>query len=456
MKAFLYLMRRELWEHRALWIVPACVGAMMVLTAIAGVAFTGYVSRGAATGQILKLSEQERAEHRRELAEARRDLQEAVRELRAEIQADGGAGGEARLKAGIAELLQGVDQSLALAEKDPKLLDEALSRAEVVVEKSTEQAGDTDAGKALAELGGRLGREIGQVAREKAIVTQLQLHADDSGATVNTRGALVVDGKVVTLRDLLERYAALSGERRASEVRKAVFGTAAVFYMFVFVTVFFYALDSLYAERKDRSALFWKSLPVSDLATVLSKAATAVVSAALLTFACVVLTQALIMLLLSVVVAWHGLSVWELVWKPAGVYAAWPLLLLVYPVLGLWMLPVYAWAMMVSAWVRRSPLVVAVLVPLAVILLENWILGTQFLSNAISTRFARFADLTNVAVQVDADVAGKAIVLHPGAESFHVSAVGDLLMQPAFWVGLLLSAALLTAAVWIRRYRDET
>src|SRR5260370_42562485 len=39
----------------------------------------------------------------------------------------------------------------------------------------------------------------------------------------------------------------------------------------VFIVGVFYCLDALHGERRDRSILFWKSLPVSDLTTVLSK-----------------------------------------------------------------------------------------------------------------------------------------------------------------------------------------
>ena len=39
-----------------------------------------------------------------------------------------------------------------------------------------------------------------------------------------------------------------------------------------FLVGVFYCLDALHGERRDRSILFWKSLPVSDLTTVLAKA----------------------------------------------------------------------------------------------------------------------------------------------------------------------------------------
>src|SRR5206468_10746510 len=63
----------------------------------------------------------------------------------------------------------------------------------------------------------------------------------------------------------------------------------------------FYCLDALYGERRDRSILFWKSLPVSDVMAVLSKLAIPIVILPLLSFAVTVATQ-FFMLLLSTVI----------------------------------------------------------------------------------------------------------------------------------------------------------
>src|SRR5882762_3783613 len=60
----------------------------------------------------------------------------------------------------------------------------------------------------------------------------------------------------------------------------------------------FYCLDALHGERRDRSIMFWKSLPVSDLTTVLAKASIPLVVLPLLVFAIIVATQ-LIMLLVA-------------------------------------------------------------------------------------------------------------------------------------------------------------
>jgi len=460
MKAFLYLMRRELWEHRALWIVPACVGAMMVVTAIAAVTVTGYVSGKGATVRIVRVSQHEEA-----IAEARRQLDKAVQQLHAELQSAGGQPGATRLEQEIARLQERLDAARAKADTDQAKVQASIDEAIASIDKAAAElaAKDGDAHSAVSELAGRIAGDAARIARENLLVARIQIGADmarhrdkDTVAIdIQPGGAMVVDGKTMTLEELLQRYAALPEQRRAAEARRVVYGTAAVFYLFVFVVVFFYALDSLYGERKDRSALFWKSLPVSDLKTVLSKVATAIVTAALIALVCVVVTQALIMTILSAAVSWYGLSAWQLVWQPAGVAIAWPSLLLVFAVLGLWMLPVYAWAFLVSSWVRRSPFVVAIVVPLAAVLLEGWIAGTSHLADAVSARFGQFVSVSQVDVEMAASVDGKTIALRPELDQFRVAAATDLLARPEMWIGLVLSVALIAGAVWFRRYRDE-
>src|SRR5262249_26413648 len=74
------------------------------------------------------------------------------------------------------------------------------------------------------------------------------------------------------------------------------------------IVAVFYCLDTLHAERRDRSILFWKSLPVSDLTTVLAKASIPIIFFQLLTFAITFVMQ-FIMLLISTLALWgSGLS----------------------------------------------------------------------------------------------------------------------------------------------------
>src|SRR5438270_3964077 len=69
----------------------------------------------------------------------------------------------------------------------------------------------------------------------------------------------------------------------------------------VFIIGVFYCLDALHGERRERSILFWKSLPVSDLTAVLSKASIPLVILPLVPFVLIVATHFVILLWSSVV-----------------------------------------------------------------------------------------------------------------------------------------------------------
>ena len=63
----------------------------------------------------------------------------------------------------------------------------------------------------------------------------------------------------------------ITGVNSVEGVRAFIFGSAAFFNTVMLFMVWFYLMDTLHADRKDRSVLFWKSLPLSDTTTVLSK-----------------------------------------------------------------------------------------------------------------------------------------------------------------------------------------
>src|SRR6516225_5776599 len=123
---------------------------------------------------------------------------------------------------------------------------------------------------------------------------------------------------------------------------------------FLIVAVF-YCQDALYGERRDRSILFWKSLPLSDLTTVLSKASIPVLVLPLLTFAITVVTQWIMLILSSAVLLGSGLS-------PVTLWAHLPMFQMslglffhLVAIHGLWYSPIFGLLLMVSAWARRTP-----------------------------------------------------------------------------------------------------
>jgi len=211
-----------------------------------------------------------------------------------------------------------------------------------------------------------------------------------------------------------------------------------------FAVAVFYCLDALHGERRDRSILFWKSLPVSDLVTVLSKAAIPLVVLPLLTFAIIVATQ-LVMRVLSVAVLYaNGLSSEPLRTQVPLLQMS---LVLLYglTVQALWYAPVYGWLLLVSAWARRSTFLWAVLPLLGICVVERIAFSTSHFASMLGHRLTGgFAEAFDAVKATD----GVPIV------SLAQLAPWKFLSRPGLWIGLVAAAALLLAAARLRRYRE--
>ena len=204
----------------------------------------------------------------------------------------------------------------------------------------------------------------------------------------------------------------------------------------------FYCLDALHGERRDRSILFWKSLPVSDLTTVLSKASIPIVILPLLTFAIIVATQ-LIMLLLSIaIVPIDGLA--TSAWIPFFQRS----LALLYGliVIALWHAPLYGWLLLVSGWARRTTFLWAVLPPIALCIVEKIAFNTSHLASLLKYRLFGFSA---EAFAFDANGA-----THGAVDSLSQLTPGKFLGSPGLWIGLAFAAAFLAVAVRLRRDRS--
>lgn len=207
------------------------------------------------------------------------------------------------------------------------------------------------------------------------------------------------------------------------------------------VTIF-YCLDALYGERRDRSILFWKSLPVSDLTTVLTKACIPILIIPLITFAVTFVTQSVMVLLSTVVLGGSGMAVapfWAQLhfWHMSGM-----LLFHLVALHGLWYAPFYGWLLLVSAWARRAPLLWAALPPLAIGIVEKIAFGTSYFGGMLHERFmgpSHHAEAMPALTTID-----KLTPLTPV----------EFLTGPGLYVGLLVTAIFLAIAVRLRRYRE--
>ncbi len=210
----------------------------------------------------------------------------------------------------------------------------------------------------------------------------------------------------------------------------------------VFVVGVFYCLDALHSERRDRSILFWKSLPVSDLTTVLSKVIVPLVVLPLISFALAVCVQLSMVLETSVALISHGMSP-ATTWTFIPFFQDWLVLLYGLAALSLWHAPIYSWLLLVSGWARRATFLWAVLPFIAIQIIEKIAFGTAHFSAFLGHRLMGFAP----------HAFGFHGEAHPTIESLSQLTPGKYLSSPDLWLGLLVAAAFLAAAVRLRRYR---
>jgi ABC-2 type transport system permease protein len=248
---------------------------------------------------------------------------------------------------------------------------------------------------------------------------------------------------------------------RALDVVQLMFGGFASIGLF-FVT-FFYLLGALYDDRRDRSALFWKSLPISDLETVASKALTALLVIPLFTL--VVATAAYVVFLV-LATAWagvHGLNALPAVLAAHPIGIALRILALL-PLSALWALPAVGWLLFWSAFSRSKPFLWAVLVPAIALVANGWlaliggphVTSTSQLASVLGRLLFSFAPGS----WFFADAQPSGIGMRHAAEDMvaHLD-LGQAylrLASPNLWLGVVAGLALLAAAVWYRGRRIET
>jgi ABC-2 type transport system permease protein len=294
------------------------------------------------------------------------------------------------------------------------------------------------------------------------LVATIFSNAHTSGGVRITVGdnatAEQVEGLEEKERDVLKMLGEMPAEKKKSIYAVVMWSFATVQGVVLMVVLFFYLLDSLYAERKDRSILFWKSLPVSDNQTVASKL---LVGLALTPLFAIAVTAVVQLLFAGIWTFRFGDSV------IGGIFPAfdarvwlsiqWVTLVTAF-VAALWYAPIAAYLLLVSAWARKNPFLWAVLPPIVVVMVEELLFDTNTIAAFIAHRFVGFVEKFDLSSRFgDADQAAEI----PGAipqvgsvfEGFDVSQV---FVSPHLWLGLVAAALMLFGASRLRRYRDDT
>lgn len=238
-------------------------------------------------------------------------------------------------------------------------------------------------------------------------------------------------------------------------------GLTALFFLPMLVILFGYLCGSLHDDRRDRSILFWKSLPIADHDSVLAKLMVAVLVVPALILACVWVTQASIMLMASVGLLSIGLDPVALVWAPAQVFSQSALLLLSASTQALWLLPVAGWLLLCSAYAPRVPWLFALAVPgLLSVLMRwmDWFLGTGLKAWDPMIELGRrlFDGPLPTSIQLSFDLdASEADAMVQGIPLLQLTETLAFFGTGRLWWGLLVAAGLIALAIHGRRRAGE-
>lgn len=263
--------------------------------------------------------------------------------------------------------------------------------------------------------------------------------------------------------------AAMPAESRAMVAKVAsgmyIAAGSPLFLILTFV-VFFYCLGALYDERRDRSILFWKSLPVSDGMTVLSKAITALCVAPVISIAFAVVASLALLLIGCVAMAIGGVHLGGTILTQPDLYLQPLRLAALLPVYVVWALPTIGWLLLVSCWARTKPFLWAVGVPLIALLLVKWIsytlenfsgspLNIMPLAQEIVARL-----LTGIVPGIWFSFTGGIPPgMHQNVQGPDVQVLFEAswmtLATAQAWIGALCGAVMIFGAIRLRRWRDE-
>lgn len=232
----------------------------------------------------------------------------------------------------------------------------------------------------------------------------------------------------------------------------------------MFFVLFFYLLGALYDDRRDRSVLFWKSLPVSDTATVLSKVAAAALLAPLLAFAVATVAYVAVLILVCVWGAMHGINPLPAI-AASHTLGMFGRMLLTIPVDAVYALPTIGWLLFWSAYARSKPFLWAVLVPVFAFIANSWIglmglpnLGREFLLKEVIARLL-FGIMPGSWMRESFPYfSGDRTSFEDGGllEVLSPANVYSAFATPGIWIGAIVGIALIAAASWLRRSRIET
>jgi ABC-2 type transport system permease protein len=247
---------------------------------------------------------------------------------------------------------------------------------------------------------------------------------------------------------------------KAHEVTKdaisfSFLGISQMISLFTSVVVFFYLIDCLFTERRDRSILFWKSLPISDTQVVLSKLAIALIVVPLGVVALAAVTQFILLALFWL--RFHGTMFTEILadWNFLSWTRAIAVELAILLCGVIWYAPIAAYFMLLSAWARKLVFLWAIVPLIALPPLEFVFFHSTHVLQFIGRRLGGYVQLMHL----------DGSAFNMGTRDSEGPRIGDVLsaidisgvlLSPETWLGLAAGAVMVFLTIRLRRYRDDT
>ena len=272
--------------------------------------------------------------------------------------------------------------------------------------------------------------------------------------------SISIDENTGNISDLVSTFVLMTADKQAQIINGTLLTISMVINSVILIMMFFYLIDSLYGERRDHSILFWKSLPVSDTQTVLSKLTVAFFIVPLIILSTTMLSQ-----LITIGVQGYTLSHYPdasgLVWQHASLATLWALTVFLLIQQSIWYLPVMGWLLFCSAWSRKAPIIAAVLIPALLVFIDSSFLLRSGISEMILERLPIGIvpmQLDNSLVSYNAGIGKDTVgfvfdddMLRPGMENA-ISFITNMKV----WAGILVGTFFISMAIWLRRWRDDS
>ncbi len=232
-------------------------------------------------------------------------------------------------------------------------------------------------------------------------------------------------------------------------------GTSWLFVLAAGVLTIFYTLDSLYAERKDKSILFWRSLPVTDAEAVVGKLLTALLVIPLFTAGAIIVTHLVNLVVTSAWVSMKGGDAGHLIWGSVPLLDNWTAGFIVVLAGAIWMSPFLGWFLFVSAFTKRSPLLMAFMPLVLIPLLEAIFLRSSVFAEAVFGRSGMLPLFRGIDLEAFFDEERLAVREEVAGLLPYID-LGKFFTSLSMWSGVVVCALFVTAAIYVRRYRDES